>query len=223
MHKKAIQMRQKKGRIARCDGRPPRVRPARHHHLKAVGTGDPGSSLMFSANKEIRVAVGASSVDRGRPGRAPFSFAAAARAIADVRRHAPRRLGVVCSSRVCPFHRRARVCRRQHPQRTIAACNQAGLRVPGSGRDIQGGARAAPSASASAAARCCCCCFCGCQTALGRHHAGEDAPVGAKPTRTHPSCSATGTTRFPTFLAVARAQACRYSSPWTTPTTQADS
>ena len=53
--------------------------------------------------------------------------------------------------------------------------------------------------------------------------ASEDAPVGAKPARTHPSCSATGTTRFPTFLAVARAQACRYSSPWTTPTTQADS
>ena len=116
-----------------------------------------------------------------------------------VRRHAPRRLGIVCSSRVCPFHRRERVCRRQHPQRTIAACNQAGLRVPGSGRDIQGGTRAAPSASASSAARCCCCCFCGCQTALGRHHAGEDAPVGAKPARTHPSCSATGTTRFPTF------------------------
>ena len=105
--------------------------------------------------------------------------------------------GVVCSSLLCPF-RRARVGR-QHPRRTIAACNQAGLRVPGSGRDIQGGTRAAQSASASSAARCCCGCFCGCQTALGRHHAGEDAPVGAKPARTHPSCSATGTTRFPTF------------------------
>ena len=130
-----------------------------------------------------------------------------------------------CALRACVRFVVARVCvvLDQHPQRTIAACNQAGLRVPGSGRDIQGGARAAPSASASSAARCCCCCFCGCQTALGRHHAGEDAPVGAKPTRTHPSCSATGTTRFPTFLAVARAQACRYSSPWTTPTTQADS
>ena len=154
---------------------------------------------------------------------AHFPLQLVARAVADACRHAPRRLGVVCSSRVCPFRRRARVGRRQHPRRTIAACNRAGLRVPGSGRDIQGGARAAPSASASSAARCCCCCFCGCQTALGRHHAGEDAPVGAKPTRTHPSCSATGTTRFPTFLAVARAQARRYSSPWTTPTTQADS
>ena len=58
MHKKAIQLRQKKGCIARCDGRPPRVRPARHHNLKAVGTGDPGSSLMFSSTKKFALHLG---------------------------------------------------------------------------------------------------------------------------------------------------------------------
>ena len=58
---------------------------------------------------------------------AHFPLQLVARAVADACRHAPRRLGVVCSSRVCPFRRRARVGRRQHPRCTIAACNHAGL------------------------------------------------------------------------------------------------